>query len=95
MSDFRVGDRVELLRDVTLLKNGVGITGTVVRVANDALLPIGVAWDTFVNGHNLGGLCANGHGWAVSECDIRLISNPEESFESGSDADFMQLLLGK
>lgn len=61
---FHVGDRVEFTGGYSTAISP-GDIGTILKINPPDEL--GVRWDEyFPVGHNLGGLCENGHGWWVS-----------------------------
>lgn len=93
MSEFSVGDRVKYIHDD--LFNIAGLTGTVVVTHNVLTGYIGVAWDKCIGGHDLNGLCADGHGLWVSRINVRHIECSEGPLVQVSDADFIQFLLGE
>lgn len=89
MNMFNIGDRVEFALKACLTYSGElvsGDTGTIAMVDSDS---IGVIWDTFVGGHDLGGLCKEGYGWFVGYNNI--ISHSDSSFEPASESELEQL----
>lgn len=73
---WKVGDRVVIIQDARRsLESFVGFKGTVNFVDGDE---IGIAFDKYVNGHDLGGCCQEGHGWY-------LFSDGENENEAGSN----------
>lgn len=73
---WKVGDRVVIIQDARRsLESFVGFKGTVNFVDGDGL---GIAFDKYVNGHDLGGCCQEGHGWY-------LCSDGENENEAGSN----------
>ena len=61
---WKVGDRVVIIQDTRRpLESFVGFKGTVNFVEEDW---IGVAFDKYVNGHDLLGDCKKGYGWFLS-----------------------------
>lgn len=68
---FKVGDRVECTLEYRLVPKGT--TGTILKI-DEGTLPIGVAWDIYIEGHSLHGKCEDGYGYYVHEENIKLIS---------------------
>mgnify|MGYP001343253223 CR=1 FL=1 len=59
---WKVGDRVVIIQDARRpLTSFVGFKGTVNFV--DGHGGMHVVFDKYVNGHDLGGSCQDGHGW--------------------------------
>ncbi len=72
MTKFKVGDRVVFASSPFFMVR-TGDTGTVVHLDRGAL-NIGVAWDRNIGGHSCDGRCVPGHGYYVSDCDLRLLN---------------------
>lgn len=93
--EFHVGDRVEFVGNFS--QNGgkicPGQVGTVAAIRSSSSLTVGVEWDEKIGTHNLGGKCKMGHGWWLNRDQLAFYK--DESFESASDAELMQLLFGK
>lgn len=67
--EFKVGDRVECISNECWNRPLVGKLGTVVRTTG--IGTVGVAFDDDIDGHNCGGRCKNGHGWALQARSLR------------------------
>ena len=72
-SEIKVGQRVELVKDVDYAK--AGMVGTVKEITSGTYHPIGVEFDKeFEGGHTLGGTCKKGYGHYVGTNDIKFVS---------------------
>jgi len=69
MPKFKAGDRVAVISVTGRGKYEIGDTGTVLE-END--IPR-IRFDRNIGGHNCGGLCESGHGWAVYEDRLTLV----------------------
>lgn len=75
MAKFKVGDEVVLVDGIVGGYGGkmeVGMTGRIVHIFDRGIPPIGVYWDGFNDGHDVGGHCPAGTGWCVYERDLEL-----------------------
>lgn len=76
-----VGDRVECIRDSPDNNDSisVGMQGVICTIVDDTSPHIGVRWDEEVTaGHDCAGSCSRGHGWFVTESDIKRIDDNDE-----------------
>lgn len=89
MNMFNIGDRVEFALKTCLTHSGKLVSGDTGTIAMADSGSIGVIWDTFVGGHNLGGLCEEGYGWFVSCNDIMPYS--DNPFEPASESELERL----
>ena len=63
-TSFATGDRVIGVRGYDGNNKIIGITGTIIGVDIDGLYS--VAFDEYIQGHQLEGRCDEGHGWHVN-----------------------------
>lgn len=95
---FNVGDKVISVEyhpdDNKFIEPGLtGIIRAIIPEEN--WLPIGVEWDSNINGNTLGGFCKSGYGWWVNEQSIRLYNEDEdESFYIATEDELNRFLLG-
>lgn len=71
MGKFKVGDRVEVIKDYDSAKTGM--RGTILN-CNSFIGSPGIKFDEpFFNGHSCDGKCQDGYGYFVSEENLKLI----------------------
>jgi hypothetical protein len=87
--EFQVGDRVECIRKSH--KISIGMQGTIVEVnIND----LGVAFDTFTEGHSVSNKCDYGKGWLVSKDSVRLIGTSSSNTPTSQELNTYGLQVG-
>lgn len=80
MSDFKVGDRVEVIGRGSLINKAginVGMLGTIV-VIDGGDPKIGVQFDDYIGGNNVGGKGKKGFCWFMFEKHIKKFEKKEE-----------------
>lgn len=92
--NFVIGDRVMCVVEKPFVM--AGMLGTV--ASTDDGHYVGVAWDERMGGHNLGGLCADGHGWWINETYLVRIDGDEaeetDSISVATEDELRHFLLG-
>lgn len=69
-----IGDRVRCVREDPTNPSVFEEAGTVIAVSNIISNRYGVVFDNHVDGHNMEGMCKDGHGWWIGEMYLELIS---------------------
>lgn len=81
MSDFTVGDRVEVIAGFENLIDNIyineGMLGTIIDI-DDADHKVGVQFDDYIKGHNAVGKGKKGYCWYMYEKTVKRIKTQEE-----------------
>lgn len=83
--EFKVGDRVKVVRKDFFEPHILGKVGTVKRYCHGNRNLIGVVFDDDVNGHDLSGICKYGHGWFCKVENLEHITNNKDKIVVTSD----------
>lgn len=75
---FKIGDEVKVIKKTYNDYIEIGMKG-VVKLLHDNNY-VGVAFETNIQGHDLGGLTTFGHGWNIEEDDVELVEKTEKIF---------------
>ncbi len=81
MSDFKIGDRVEIIGDTSLTANSYikeGMLGTIINIADSGEPNIGVQFDDYIKGHTAKGKGKNGFCWFMFAENIKKLETKEE-----------------
>lgn len=81
MSDFKIGDRVEIIGDTSLTANSYikeGMLGTIINIADSGEPNIGVQFDDYIKGHTAKGKGKNGFCWFMFAENIKKLEKKEE-----------------
>ena len=92
---YNYGDRVICISDNPSGNDMIyaGYLGTVVDVKTyNPSSTIGIAWDDFIDGHDLGGNAEDGRGWYINTSEIRPYRESDEAAYEYTDADIMEFL---
>ena len=83
--EFKVGDRVKVVREELFEPHILGKVGTVKKYCHGNRDLVGVVFDDDVNGHNLSGICKCGHGWFCKIENLERITNNLERITNNKD----------
>lgn len=81
--EFKVGDRVKMVRGECFGSRVVGKVGTIKKCMGKNC--IAVAFDENVNGHDLGGICKFGYGWFCNPKNLERVTNNKDKIVIISD----------
>lgn len=83
--EFKVGDRVKVVREEPFESHILGKVGTVKKYCHENKNLVAVVFDDNVNGHNLLGICKYGHGWFCKVENLERITNNKDKIVITSD----------